>query len=316
MALLRRDFGTPEGAPSLWISMHGGGGTTTETNDGQWRNQIRLYQPEEGIYLAPRAPSDTWNMWHRPEVDALFDRLIESAVIAWGVDPNRVYLMGYSAGGDGVYQLAPRMADRFAAAAMMAGHPNNARPEGLRNLPFAIFMGGEDSAFNRNGVAQQWADRLAELQSGDPEGYTHSARIYPGLPHWMNGEDAEGVPWMAAHTRDPWPRAVVWRQGNTPHRRFYWLAVPETEAVADRAVRASVHGQTITLESEEVNEVHLLLSDVLIDLDEPITVIANGREVFRGRPARTEQAIAESIRLRSDPAMIATAVVRVRLTED
>jgi dienelactone hydrolase len=27
------------------------------------------------------------------------------------VNPNKVYVMGYSAGGDGVWRLAPRMAD-------------------------------------------------------------------------------------------------------------------------------------------------------------------------------------------------------------
>ena len=52
-------------------------------------------------------------------------------IMLYEVDPNKVYLMGYSAGGDGVYQLAPRMADRFAAAAMMAGHPNETSPLGL-----------------------------------------------------------------------------------------------------------------------------------------------------------------------------------------
>ncbi|MFU8828089.1 MAG: transglutaminase domain-containing protein, partial [Phycisphaerales bacterium] len=156
MKLLKREFGeAPESGRSLWISMHGGGGAPTEVNDRQWQNQIRLYAPEEGIYVAPRAPSDTWNLWHRSEIDALFDHLIESAVVVWRVDPNRVYLLGYSAGGDGVYQLAPRTADRYAAASMMAGHPNDASPLGLRNLPFAIYMGGKDAAFNRNTVAQQ-----------------------------------------------------------------------------------------------------------------------------------------------------------------
>ena len=36
------------------------------------------------------------------------------AVIKENVNPNKVYLLGYSAGGDGVYQLAPRMANRWA----------------------------------------------------------------------------------------------------------------------------------------------------------------------------------------------------------
>ena len=146
----------PEGGRSLYLSLHGGGGTAKRVNDGQWENQKRLYRIPEGIYLVPRAPTDTWNMWHQEHIDELFDRLIENLIVLEEVNPNRVYLLGYSAGGDGVYQLAPRMADRFAAAAMMAGHPNEASPLGLRNIPFAIYMGENDSAYNRNTVARQW----------------------------------------------------------------------------------------------------------------------------------------------------------------
>jgi len=80
------------------------------------------------------------------------------------VDPNKVYLMGYSAGGDGVYQLAPRMADRFAAASMMAGHPNDASPLGLRNIGFTIHMGANDSSYNRNKVALEWEKILRKLE--------------------------------------------------------------------------------------------------------------------------------------------------------
>lgn len=314
MRLLRKDFGdAPESGRSLWISMHGGGGAPTEVNDRQWQNQIRLYEPAEGIYIAPRAPSDTWNLWHRSEIDALFDRLIESATVVWGVDPDRVYLMGYSAGGDGVYQLAPRMADRFAAAAMMAGHPNDATPEGLRNLPFALFMGEEDGAYNRNSVARQWGDQLSKLHAADPEGYTHLVRIYPGLGHWMDRKDTEGVPWMAAHTRNPWPKSVVWKQGNTVHDRFYWLSVPAEEAVPGRIVRASIEDQTITIDSDTVRRITLLLHDRLLDLDQEVAVVANGRTVFKGVVPRTEAAIIESIRLRSDPRMIAVSLLSVEI---
>jgi predicted peptidase len=97
----------PEGGRRLFLSLHGGGGTTKQVNDRQWENQKRLYRPEEGVYLAPRAPTDTWNLWHQGHIDPLFQRLIENLIVFEEVDPNRVYLMGYSAGGDGVYQLAP-----------------------------------------------------------------------------------------------------------------------------------------------------------------------------------------------------------------
>lgn len=315
MKFLRRDFGeAPEGGRSLWISMHGGGGAPAEVNDQQWQNQIRLYEPGEGIYIAPRAPSDAWNLWHRAEIDRLFDRLIESAIIAWGVNPDRVYLMGYSAGGDGVYQLAPRIADRFAAAAMMAGHPNDADPSGLRNLPFAIFMGAEDSAYNRNAVARQWGDRLAALRDSDPGGYRHLVRIYPGLGHWMDRKDAEAVPWMAGFDRNPWPDTVVWRTPGPSHARFYWVSVPEQDPAQRRTIRAQVHGQTIRIDTAVPATIDLWLSDALLDLDQPVRVVMNDTQVFEGVIPRTQDAIEASIRSRPDPAMIATA--RLTVTGD
>ena len=66
----------PKGGRSLYLSLHGGGGAPTRVNDRQWRNQIRLYQPKEGVYLAPRAPTDTWNLWHQAHIDPMLDRLI------------------------------------------------------------------------------------------------------------------------------------------------------------------------------------------------------------------------------------------------
>ncbi|MEM8736596.1 MAG: transglutaminase domain-containing protein, partial [Planctomycetota bacterium] len=114
----------PDGGRRLFISMHGGGSAPPAVNDRQYENQKRLYEPEEGVYLVPRAPTNTWNLWHEGHIDDFFQRIIENMVLLEDVNPNQVYIMGYSAGGDGVFQLAPRMADRLAAAAMMAGHPN------------------------------------------------------------------------------------------------------------------------------------------------------------------------------------------------
>lgn len=124
-----RVFGAePATGRSLFISLHGGGNAEPSVNDEQWQNQLTLYQPDEGIYVCPRAPTDTWNLWHEAHVDPLLERLIEDFVVLEGVNPDRVYVMGYSAGGDGVYQLGPRLADHWAAAAAMAGHPNDAQP--------------------------------------------------------------------------------------------------------------------------------------------------------------------------------------------
>lgn len=308
-----RVFGdAPTNGRSLWISMHGGGNAPARVNDRQWTNQMSLYKPAEGIYLAPRAPTDTWNLWHQSHIDAMFDRLIEDYVALRGVNPDRVYILGYSAGGDGVWQLAPRMADRWAAAAMMAGHPNDASLLPLRNLPFALFVGGNDGAYNRNKIVAERAGQLAKLRESDPDGYEHLARVYPGLPHWMNRKDAEALPWMAQRTRNPWPKRIVWRQDDVTHTRFYWLAVPPEEAKPKRQLVAAVDGQEITLGGDVSQGMTLRLSDALIDLDQPLRVTVNSNLVFTGKAVRHAEAIRESLQQRADPRSAATA--RLMLT--
>lgn len=305
---LEKEFGSAaDGKRSLWISMHGGGGTTAEVNDQQWRNQITLYQPEEGIYIAPRAPTNAWNMWHEGHIDPLFDRLIADMVATRGVDPDKVYLMGYSAGGDGVWQLAPRMADRFAAASMMAGHPGDTSLLSLRDLPFAIFMGGEDAAYDRNKLAAQKSEELDALQKADPKGYEHISRIYPGLPHWMNLKDAESVPWMAKHIRNPWPHKIVWVQDDVTHDQFYWLEIPSGSAKAGRKITATVQGNEISLDGDVPPGITLHLSDALVNLDTAVTVKVNGSQKFQGIVKRTESAILAALKSRPDPALCPVA---------
>ncbi|MBI1371578.1 MAG: alpha/beta hydrolase [Phycisphaera sp.] len=299
----------PVSGRSLYISMHGGGNAPPRVNDQQWENQKRLYKVPEGVYVAPRAPTNTWNLWHEPHIDVLFDRLIEDLIVFEEVDPNRVYIMGYSAGGDGVYQLAPRMADRFAAASMMAGHPNDASPLGLRNLPFSIHVGANDGGYKRNEVAAQWGEKLDALHDADPDGYVHWVTLYAGKGHWMDREDAAAVPWMAKFTRNPTPDRVVWRQQR--HTRFYWLAcdTPEKGAV----VRATRSGQTIDLAAEGVTQITVRLNDHMLDLDRDVTVTTAGRPIYAGRASRTIGVIDKTLAERGDPASVFSAEIVVPL---
>jgi predicted esterase len=301
----------PADGRSLWISMHGGGEAPHEVNEGQWHNQIKLYQPKEGIYLAPRAPTNTWNMWHQDHIDPLFSRLIENMVALKNVNPNKIYLMGYSAGGDGVWQLAPRIADQFAAASMMAGHPNEAQLFGLRNLPFGIFMGANDAAVNRNKVAIEKSAEILALQKADPEGYTHMSRIYEGLGHWMKLKDAEAVPWMATFTRNPWPKKIVWYQDDVTHDRFYWLEIPAGTAEKDKTITANLKDRTFRIEGDVPAGTKLLLSDSLLDLDQPITISVNDLPPFQTTPVRKPSTIREALNKRLDPASTPTASIPV-----
>lgn len=315
MPIFFKTFGDPPaGGHSLWISLHGGGNAAPRVNDRQWENQKRLYSLEEGIYVAPRAPTNTWDLWHQSHVDGLFDRLIEDMVIFQGVNPDRVYLNGYSAGGDGVYQLAPRMADRFAAAAMMAGHPNETKPTGLRNLPFVLQVGGEDAAYDRNKVGKAWGEQLDRLREADPSGYEHLVKIHEGKGHWMGGEDKLAFPWMARFRRETTPEKVVWLQDDVTHDEFYWLAVPPGRAKARALVVARRDAGSVLIEQAEgVDRLRIRWNDRMADLDEPVVVKWRGQPVFEGKVSRTLANLAATLGSRRDRGLAFPAEVEVSL---
>ena len=130
----------------LYITLHGGGGGAEEMNNGQWlaMTEYYKYSVENGIYVAVRGMEDVWNLHFLDDSYPMYDRLIEDMIMFSNADPNRVYLLGFSAGGDGVYAIAPRMADRFAAVNMSSGHPNGVSLLNASNLPFEIQVGIRD----------------------------------------------------------------------------------------------------------------------------------------------------------------------------
>lgn len=317
MPFFTKTFGEkPPAGHSLWISMHGGGGAPAAVNDSQYENQKRLYQLEEGIYLVPRAPTNTWNLWHEAHIDRMFARLVEDFVALEGVDPDRVYIMGYSAGGDGVYQLAPRMADWWAGAAMMAGHPNGVSLLSCRNVAFALQVGANDSAYNRNKIGREYGEMLDKLQQEDPKGYPHFVRIREGMAHWMNLQDKEALPWLAKFSRNPVPDRVVWKQTGVLHDRSYWLAVPKGTAQADALVIATHAGQKVTIaKAEKVGTLIVRLDDRMADLGKPVVIEQAGKVLFNGSVSRTIATLARTLADRGDPKLMFDAEVVVDLTQ-
>jgi hypothetical protein len=197
---------------------------------------------------------------------------------------------------------------------MMAGHPNESQPLGLRNLPFTLHVGGEDAAYNRNQIARQWGDRLAELQAADPQGYRHWAKIYEGKGHWLDREDAAAVPWMSEHQRNVAPTRVVWRQDDVTHSRFYWLAIADEWRKGGTEVIARLEDQEITIEQDGgLPGLRLLLHDRMLDLDQDVVVRGrDGQVLFAGTAPRTLGSLARSLLERADPALNYAAEVELQ----
>ena len=170
------------------------------------------------------------------------------------VDSNQIYLVGFSAGGDGVYRLSTNLADRFAAVSMSAGHPGDVQFDNLANTPICLQVGDEDDNYDRNTTTVDVAFKLDTLAlrypglyahncyvhvhrvaGGDPHnswsaietGYSrgpvltdlHTWRINPeaGQRHWVM-MNTNVVDWVSRYPRYPHPRTVVWNLRSRPSR--------------------------------------------------------------------------------------------------
>lgn len=181
----------------LYIALHGGGGGPEEINNDQWIDMFGYYRGsvENGIYIAVRGVSDTWDLHFREETYPLLDALITYMTFTEHADPNRVYLLGFSAGGDGVYQLSPRLADRFAAVNMSSGHPNGVSLLNLANCPICLQTGIRDyysEDAKRSIRCAEFEKTLSEYRDTYGFGYEHQVWIH--VPEGHNYFDYADYP--------------------------------------------------------------------------------------------------------------------------
>lgn len=299
----------PENGYPLYIAMHGGGsGDTPEVNDEQWDEMKDYYSAalDCGVYVAVRGVRDTWDTHFNPESYPLYDRLIRYMILTQNVNPNRVYLEGFSAGGDGVYAIANRMADRFAAANMSSGHPNGISMVNLYNMPIQLQAGEFDDEYDRNRVTAEYGLKLDALQA-EYGGYEHRTLIHHDCGHnyedfqpahnpvmadvaaWLyDGDrttvDVDSFPpdYMDDFVRDPYPTSIIWdlftRADTRETEAFYYMSAPYTTNQGMIKV-ASAGDNAFAIEAEDVNgEFSIMLNEYMVDFSRPVTFIVNEEE--------------------------------------
>ena len=334
-----KTVGEPDenGLYSLYIALHGGGSDETgRINDDQWRQMATYYLGgvKSGVYVNPRAVRDTWDCHSNPESYPIYDRLIENMILFHAVDPNRVYILGFSAGGDGVYQITPRMADRFAAANMSAGHPNGVQLDSLYDMPLQLQVGINDSAYDRNKVTAQYDMILDKLHDKYGGGYVHRTNIHIGFAHnfadyddkqheivsdirtfFRTGEYesvksvTSALRFLDEFVRDPLPDTVVWNLGVRASKRevdsFYWLSAPQKVTKGIITARADREANRIEIKTDgNVNgDFSILLSARMFDFDRPVTIVIDGEE-REVTPEIREDVMEETLGERGDPSYI------------
>ncbi|MEI9863270.1 MAG: hypothetical protein WDN00_01650 [Limisphaerales bacterium] len=105
------------------------------------------------------------------------------------VNPDKVFIMGYSHGGYGAFAIGPKEPDLFAAIHASAAAPTDGETTArtLRNTIFTGMVGGLDTMYGRRERDEKFRDEINQLR-GD------RSDIYPVIMTIVEGNGHTGLP--------------------------------------------------------------------------------------------------------------------------
>jgi len=232
----------PEKPTPLVISLHGHG----------WFDWWRPYQGhpapqhiEGAIAVSPHGRG-SMDFMFLGEVDVL--ECLEDVKFFYNIDPNRVYIYGFSMGGTGTWHMATHYPDLFAAAAPAAGNTDHtvwekewkwtgveASPlkamrdfaraqtspityaENMLNLPVLAEHGTADPIVPV-GHTQNMMKRLAAIGNTQTE-YHEFAGGHGGFTNVREDE------WLLKKRRNPFPDRVLFKTDRLRYEGAYWVRI-------------------------------------------------------------------------------------------
>ncbi len=203
--------------------------------------------------------------------------LIRQFTLLGEVDPDRVFLIGYSHGGYGAFFIGPKIPDRFAAVHSSAAAPTDGTisPLSLRNTSFTFMVGEDDNAYGRKDRCEKFNAEIEKLKKENPGDFPVEFELKKGFGHG-NLPDRDELVEMLSHTRNPTPRHLTWEPTDSIIADFFWLTVPKPEK--GQSIDVTLRDNDAQITTRNVKEFDLDLDGRLAALDKPLHVVLNGKE--------------------------------------
>ena len=178
------------GRRPLILFLHGAGGVGKDIED-DIEDLVKCLTPEikKDFPFVVISPASGESGWKAPQIL----RILDEATVRWNIDPNRIYLTGFSMGGFGTFQVACDSPETFAAIVPVAGGGDPARAEQLKKVPTWAFHGDADNVVScENSV--KMIDSMKEvgceevkltILEGKGHGIMHAVYAQPEVFQWM-----------------------------------------------------------------------------------------------------------------------------------
>lgn len=326
------------------FQLHGGIGGRGD-NKPRGTGEIGALAGAEQIYVLPYAWDEApW--WGDDEVLNL-NAIVDSLKRTYNVDENRVVLSGVSDGATGAYFIAMRDTTPFASFLPLNGFymvlSSSDIDDGhiflgnLRNKPLFVVNGGQDPLYPTS-IVEPYTRHL--MTGGVSVNYHPQPEAGHNTRWWPEVKDIYER-FVADHPRDPNPARLTWEAADLTHNRAHWLVIdafgdapgqaaqlPDLNSMkgpyengllfrrSDSTGRVDLvrTGNTVEATTSGVSAFTLLLSPDKFDLNQPVKVVANGREVFNGRVAPSVQTLLKWAALDNDRTMLYAAELKIKLT--
>ena len=328
------DYSPDERRP-LVIALHGAAGT----GDRYVFTWARHAQQQGCLVLAPTIEEGSG--WSSSSGRDMVLQAYRDVRENFNIDTNRVYIDGVSMGAGGAWMISLHMPDMFAGMVSRSGTVHKLLQIMLpnaKNLPIYIVHGLNDRILPVDSVRD--ARNQIERMGGDVV-FRLDAKAGHGT---FTDETPRILEWMASRTRDPYPGSVAFNLIDISTPRCYWLQAEVLEdglfdptqpfkvptiqgqsldpemrenyilsaAKAGTATfRGTIEGNTVKVETKHVIGYSILLNRRMVDFNEPVRVITNGKQSYLGMAEPSMEFLLEWARRYRDPEMIYTAWLRI-----
>jgi len=290
-------------------------GYSPDLNKLNWElipRELLDYCDRFGYYLvAPFARSNT-DFQGVGELDVI--HVFELLATRYPIDPDRVFLFGYSMGAMGAFTIGAHFPDVWAGIISISGRADYYLWKDLdrdkvepykrhlidmefgasmlgnyRNLPVLMYHGGADTLVKLE-QSRQLHKKLEKL------GADCTLHVLPGEDHWIMNRvllDDAVFKWMAKKRRNAWPAEVDFTTYTIRYRRCYWVTVLDMARWGEPIkVHAKFNRDKTVLEvkTQNVASLRLNLAGELVGAAPRLTVRINGKtyKVTRPGPATYE----------------------------
>lgn len=261
----------PEGDRTypLFIFLHGS--TTAE----RWNPQGLLKPLEIACWKRDVISTIPWgrrNQGYRNDGETDIWDVLADIQRRYRIDPDRIYLGGFSMGGGGTMYLSMSAPHRFATIIPCSSGVDMNRLGNIRHLPAWLHCGGQESIFSG---MQEAARRIKE--QGNEVRFTSD----PASGHTTDYIDFDAVvDWMLQYRLEKAPKTISYITNEPRHAEGYWARIDGFAEYGKPArMEISVDGQQIDVKAENVTTLTLTPPQQVIDLTKEFSVVLNGEAV-------------------------------------